>query len=116
MDPHLAALKDARPACYWLDRPERPEPTPSLAQDDETDLAIVGGGFTGLWAALIAAEASPGRNIVLLEASRIAEGASGRNGGFADPSVTHSLDNGLMHFPDEMAQLTELGDRNFEEM
>ncbi|MBW2726698.1 MAG: FAD-binding oxidoreductase, partial [Deltaproteobacteria bacterium] len=38
------------------------------------------------------------------------------NGGFADPSVTHSLDNGLMHFPDEMAQLTELGDRNFEEM
>ncbi|MBW1885588.1 MAG: FAD-dependent oxidoreductase, partial [Deltaproteobacteria bacterium] len=116
IDPHLAALKDARPACYWLDRPERPEPTPSLAQDAETDLAIVGGGFTGLWAALIAAEASPGRNIVLLEASRIAEGASGRNGVFADPSVTHSLDNGLMHFPDEMAQLTELGDRNFEEM
>jgi len=77
---------------------------------------IVGGGFTGLWSALIAAEESPGRDIVLLEASRIGEGASGRNGGFADPCLTHGLENGLMHFPDEMAQLTELGNRNFEEL
>ncbi len=76
----------------------------------------MGGGFTGLWAALLAAEESPGRGIVLLEASRIGEGASGRNGGFADPSVTHGLENGLMHFPDEMAQLAELGHRNFQEM
>jgi glycine/D-amino acid oxidase-like deaminating enzyme len=53
---------------------------------------------------------------VLLEASRIGEGASGRNGGFADPCVTHGLANGLMHFPDEMAQLAELGHRNFQEM
>jgi glycine/D-amino acid oxidase-like deaminating enzyme len=76
----------------------------------------VGGGFTGLWAALIAAEESPGRDIVLLEASRIGEGASGRNGGFADPCLTHGLDNGLMHFPKEMAQLSEFGDRNFQEL
>ena len=77
---------------------------------------IVGGGYTGLWAALLAAEQSPGRDIVLLEASRIGEGASGRNGGFADPSLTHSLGNGLMHFPDEMKSLAELGQRNFQEM
>jgi glycine/D-amino acid oxidase-like deaminating enzyme len=105
-----------RPACYWLDRPERPEPTSSLSKDEEADLAIVGGGFTGLWAALLAAEESPGRDIVLLEASRIGEGASGRNGGFADPSVTHGLENGLAHFPGEMVQLAELGHRNFQEM
>jgi glycine/D-amino acid oxidase-like deaminating enzyme len=116
IDPYLAALEDARPACYWLDRPERPEPTPPLAKDENTDLAIVGGGLTGLWAALLAAEESPGRDIVILEASRIGEGASGRNGGFADPSLTHGLDNGLMHFPDEMARLSELGDRNYQEM
>jgi glycine/D-amino acid oxidase-like deaminating enzyme len=116
IEPYLAALKDAHPACYWLDRRERPEPTPALAKDEECDLAIVGGGFTGLWAALLAAEESPGRDIVLLEASRIGEGASGRNGGFADPSVTHGLDNGLMHFPDEMAELVECGNRNFREM
>jgi glycine/D-amino acid oxidase-like deaminating enzyme len=116
IEQYLAALEAARPACYWLDRPERPEPTAALSQDVEADLAIVGGGFTGLWAALMAAEESPGRDIVLLEASRIGEGASGRNGGFANPSVTHGLDNGLMHFPDEMEQLVELENRNFEEM
>lgn len=116
IDPYLAALEDARPACYWLDRAERPEPRSALAKDEETDLAIVGGGFTGLWAALLAAEESPERDIVLLEANRIGEGASGRNGGFADPSVTHGLENGLMHFPDEMAQLAEIGHRNFEEL
>jgi glycine/D-amino acid oxidase-like deaminating enzyme len=76
----------------------------------------VGGGFTGLWAALLAAEESPGRDIVLLEADRIGEGASGRNGGFADPSLTHGLENGLMHFPDEMAELAELGHGNLREM
>jgi glycine/D-amino acid oxidase-like deaminating enzyme len=76
----------------------------------------VGGGFTGLWAALLAAEESPGRDIVLLEASRIGEGASGRNGGFADPSLTHGLENGLKHFPDELVQLAELGNLNFAEM
>lgn len=116
IEPHLAALADTLPACFWLDRPERPDPTPALAKDDAADLAIVGGGFTGLWAALLAAEESPGRNIVLLEASRIGEGASGRNGGFADPSVTHGLENGLMHFPDEMEALVELGQRNFQEL
>jgi glycine/D-amino acid oxidase-like deaminating enzyme len=116
IDPHLAALEDTHPACFWLDRPERPKPTDPLVGDEEADLAIVGGGFTGLWAALIAAEASPGRDIVLVEASRIGEGASGRNGGFADPSITHGLENGLMHFPDEMGVLTELGNLNMREM
>ncbi|MYZ46385.1 NAD(P)/FAD-dependent oxidoreductase [Propylenella binzhouense] len=45
----------------------------------EADLVVVGGGFTGLSAALAAAEA--GRSVVLLEAGRLAAGASGRNGG-----------------------------------
>jgi glycine/D-amino acid oxidase-like deaminating enzyme len=116
IEPYLAALEAARPACYWLDRPERPEPTAALAQDVEADLAIVGGGFTGLWAALIAAEESPGRDIVILEADRIGEHASGRNGGFANPSLTHGIENGLMHFPDEMTLLTEYANRNLEEM
>jgi glycine/D-amino acid oxidase-like deaminating enzyme len=48
----------------------------------EVDLAVVGGGFTGLWTALRAVERAPGTRVVVLEADRIAEHATGRNGGF----------------------------------
>ena len=113
MQPFLNALQDAKPACYWLDRPERPEPNAPLPDDARADLAIVGGGFTGLWAALQAAEESPGRRIVLLEAGTVGDGASGRNGGFASPSITHGLVNALHHFPDEVQELEAIGTATF---
>jgi glycine/D-amino acid oxidase-like deaminating enzyme len=78
----------------------------------ECDLAIVGGGLTGLWAAVEALKADPGRSVVLLEGERIAFGASGRNGGFCDSSLTHGLANGLSRFPEEMPRLEELGREN----
>ena len=87
------ALADAEPSVYWLDRPERPAPRPALVGDATCDLAIVGGGFTGLWAALLAREARPDLDVVVLEQDRIAEGASGRNGGFCDASLTHGRDS-----------------------
>jgi glycine/D-amino acid oxidase-like deaminating enzyme len=71
----------------------------------------VGGGFTGLWAALLAAEG--GEDVVLLEGDRCGWGASGRNGGFLEASLTHGLDNGLSRWPDEMPRLLELGRENF---
>jgi glycine/D-amino acid oxidase-like deaminating enzyme len=49
----------------------------------------------------------------LLEGERIAFGASGRNGGFCDSSLTHGLANGLSRFPEEMERLEELGRENF---
>lgn len=52
---------------------------PSLSGDCDTDICIVGGGFTGVSAALHLAEA--GYRVVLLEAHQIGWGASGRNGG-----------------------------------
>jgi glycine/D-amino acid oxidase-like deaminating enzyme len=110
------SLADASPASFWLDRPERPAPFPALERDEDADLAIVGGGFTGLWAALQAVEDEPGRSVVLLEGKRISEGATGRNGGFADPSLTHGVVNGVHHFPDEVATLVDLGHRNFAEL
>jgi hypothetical protein len=45
----------------WLDQPDAPEPLPALAGRVSADLAVVGGGFTGLWTALLARERDPSR-------------------------------------------------------
>ena len=109
MTTHVRMLADASPEPYWLDRPERPAARPRLVEAVEADLVIVGGGFTGLWAAVQAAEKDPGRSIVLLEGHRIAEGASGRNGGFCAASLTHGLGNGQERFADELPTLLRMG-------
>ncbi|HZD88108.1 MAG TPA: FAD-dependent oxidoreductase, partial [Gaiellaceae bacterium] len=108
-----AALAEAEPRLFWLDRDDVPEPASPLEGDAEADLAIVGGGFTGLWAALLAKEAEPAREVVLLEAETCGFGASGRNGGFLEASLTHGLSNGLGHFPGDIDRLLELGRANF---
>ncbi len=73
----------------------------------------MGGGFTGLWAALLAA---PHEDVVLLEGDRCGWGASGRNGGFAEASLTHGLENGLSRWPDEIGELERLSRENFTAM
>ncbi|WP_375424439.1 NAD(P)/FAD-dependent oxidoreductase [uncultured Friedmanniella sp.] len=103
------ALAHAEPVPYWLDRPERPPARPRLVEDIEADLVVVGAGFTGLWAALQAVEEDPSRHVVLLEGDRVAEGASGRNGGFCAASLTHGLGNGVERFPDDMPTLLRMG-------
>lgn len=109
-----AALSDARPVPFWTDRPERPDPRPALTgATPRTDLLVVGGGFTGLWTAIQAKEADPSRDVVVVEAGRLADGASGRNGGFMAPSLTHGLAQGVACWPDEMATLDRLAAENF---
>jgi glycine/D-amino acid oxidase-like deaminating enzyme len=108
------SLQDARPAPYWLDRPERPEPRPVMEAHVSTDLCVVGGGFSGLWTALLAKERDPSRDVVLLEGSRIGWAASGRNGGFCAASLTHGRANGAERFPDEIDRLEELGLENLD--
>ncbi|KAB1662462.1 FAD-dependent oxidoreductase [Pseudoclavibacter chungangensis] len=111
-----ASLAGASPTPYWLDDPRRPAALPALAADVTTDLAVVGGGYTGLWTALMAKERDPGRRVVLLEGNRIAWAASGRNGGFCETSLTHGESNGRTRLPDEVDLLDELGARNVREM
>jgi glycine/D-amino acid oxidase-like deaminating enzyme len=110
------ALAGARPSPYWLDRPDAPPPLPPLARRESADLAVVGGGYTGLWTALLAKEADPDRDVVLLEARRAAWAGSGRNGGFCSASLTHGLSNGLERFPAELPRLHQLGLRNLDEI
>lgn len=108
------AVSEAKPAVFWSDRADAPVPTPALGGPIKTDLAIVGGGFTGLWAAIQAIDAEPGIDVTVLEAERVGFGASSRNGGFCDRSLTHGLANGLNHWPDESDTLLRLGRENLD--
>ena len=106
-------LADASPHPFWLDRP-RPAAAPPPAGDVEADLAIVGAGFTGLWAAVQAKQERPEREVVLLEAETAGWGASGRNGGFVEASLTHGLLNGAARFASELDALEALARDNLE--
>jgi glycine/D-amino acid oxidase-like deaminating enzyme len=110
------ALSAASPEPYWLEDPNRPAELPALRHDVTCDLAIVGGGYSGLWTALLAKERDPGRDVVVVEANRVGWAASGRNGGFCDSSLTHGLGNGVERFADEMATLVKLGKENLDEI
>lgn len=109
-----AALADASTIPFWLDTDLRPEPLPPLQENRETDLLVVGGGFTGLWTALQAKERDPNRRVMLVEANSIGWAASGRNGGFCAASLTHGYDNGEAHLPEENDRLAQLGRENLD--
>src|SRR5688572_1305017 len=99
---HRRAYADAEPHPFWLRTSETEPPPEPLAGPAECDLCIVGGGLSGLWAAIEAIEADPGRDVMLVEADRTGRAASGRNGGFFMSSLTHGASNGHARFPDEM--------------
>ena len=108
-------MHDASPTPFWLDRP-RPADAAPLDGAADADLAIVGGGFTGLWAALLAKREQPEREVVILEAETAGWGASGRNGGFVDASLTHGLPNGASRFARELEALDAAGRENLAEL
>jgi glycine/D-amino acid oxidase-like deaminating enzyme len=111
-----ASLTDASPTPYWLDRPDRPAPRPGLDTHGTADLCVVGGGYSGLWTAILAKERDPGRDVVLLEGDRIGWAASGRNGGFCAASLTHGHANGADRWPGEIDTLERLGRENLDEL
>jgi glycine/D-amino acid oxidase-like deaminating enzyme len=69
---------------HWLDQaaPLMTAPLAPLSGEVAADVAIVGGGYTGMWCAWHVLEQAPDARIVLLESDRCGHGPSGRNGGF----------------------------------
>jgi glycine/D-amino acid oxidase-like deaminating enzyme len=102
---------------YWLREPAPPgiaDPPLGPGERLDVDVAIVGGGFTGLWTAIALTDTDPTLRVVVLEAATVAYGASGRNGGFCEASLTHGLANGIRHFPDELDILEREGVENLD--
>ena len=72
-----------RTISYWMDSVgETITPRPSLAENLDVDVAIIGAGYTGLWTAYYLASHSPSTRVAVLEREVAGFGASGRNGGW----------------------------------
>lgn len=111
----------------WADQVVVSPDRPSLTGDRTVDVAIVGGGFTGLWTAHALLRADPALRVLVLEADRVGAGASGVNGGWCVGELaggiegavalskrrTGSVDDGLrlvraiMDTVDEVGRVTE---------
>jgi glycine/D-amino acid oxidase-like deaminating enzyme len=88
---------------YWLDTAPRFAGAAAGNVQGRTDVAIVGGGFTGLSAAL--ALARRGASVVVLEAGPIVGEASGRNGGQCNNGLPHDFAGLMRDFGQERARL-----------
>jgi glycine/D-amino acid oxidase-like deaminating enzyme len=95
------------PPGLWTATATPASPSPPLEGEHRADVCIIGGGFTGLSAALHLAEG--GASVVVLEAGEVGAGASGRNGGQVIPGL--KLDPSELEAllgPERGARLTEI--------
>lgn len=82
----------------WLaEFPGDLEPRPTLTGPTSVDVAIVGGGFTGLWTAYYLTERNPELKIAIVEREICGFGASGRNGGWAIGELACGVDGYVDH-------------------
>jgi len=112
----LDAIADAEPYPYWMEDVDEPDSNPMLVRDDSCDLCIVGGGYTGLWTAILAKERNPSADVILIDSHEVGSAASGRNGGFMDSSLTHGIANAQARFPQEVGLLEDLGLENLNQI
>lgn len=109
-------FSEAQKSPFWGETVSSKIDSQQLSADISCDLAIIGGGFAGLWSALKARERFPDARIVLLEAGSVGNAASGRNGGFCAPSISHGVSNALARWPAEAETLIKLGRQNLNEL
>ncbi len=87
---------------YWLEEAGAAEPLPALSGERSADVVVVGGGYTGMWAAWQLKALEPGARVALLESEVCGHGPSGRNGGFCNV-MWFSLPNMRARWGDEAA-------------
>lgn len=102
------ALARTRQAVFWQDDLGEPAAYPVLSAPVRADVAVVGAGYAGLWAALRVRQRHPGARVVLIEGRSVGWAASGRGAGFCGTRLTRGgrLD------ADERAVLARLGQEN----
>lgn len=110
------SLKGSINQSFWFEDARKRTSYPQLEGEVSADLVIVGGGYLGLWTALLAKERNPARSVILLEGQRVGWAASSRNGGFCEASLTHGEENGRNRWPEEFEQLESLGLKNLQEL
>lgn len=106
------ALEQTRLAYYWIEDVGAAPTYEALSRDAVADLVVVGGGYCGLWTAVRAKLRDPAASVILIESERVGWAASGRNGGFCEPTLTHGEENGRTRWPDEYPTLERLGHEN----
>jgi glycine/D-amino acid oxidase-like deaminating enzyme len=85
---------------YWLEEAGEVAPLSRLEGERSADVVVIGGGYTGLWAAWQLKALEPNASVVLLESDVCGQGPSGRNGGFCN-SMWFSLPNMRRRWGDE---------------
>ena len=93
-------IANATTTALWIDQLGHISNRPALDGDTNVDVAIVGGGFSGLWTAYYLAKADPSIRILVIERDFCGFGASGRNGGWAE--------GGLASAPEKYASWSSL--------
>lgn len=111
---HSLAKSELAP--FWTSDAPRGKTLPALSGALTSDLVIVGGGYTGLWTALLAKQRDSSQRVIVLEAKSCGWAASGRNGGFVEATLTHGESNGRTRFPHEYDQLDAMGLANLDEI
>lgn len=115
-------VTEAIPRSLWLDQAGLPPRRPALDGDIDVDVAIVGGGFSGLWTAYYLSELDPTLRIAVIEKHYCGFGASGRNGGWAvgelagprsryaslsTPDAAHRLELAVFDAVDEIGRIAQ---------